>query len=616
MVYINITHIAGSGTSVDPRRVQEDQVVAGGIAGWECPVRSLGYRNPHTQELLELERCVPSRGRKVGRALMQVTTPLRIAEWEKVLVSDPDKEFAAYILRGLREGFRIGYKYGSHELRPASRNMQSAKQNKQVVEECLAKEVAEGRVVGPLNPANIPGVQISPFGVIPKPHQTGKWRLIMDLSAPEGQSVNDGIDKRLSSLRYVSVDDVASLVQNLGRGTRLAKMDVQAAYRNIPVHPDDRHLLGMQWEDQLFGDTALPFGLRSAPKLFTAVADALQWVVRSRGVSFIAHYLDDFIIVGPPGSDEYAKNLDRLLETCRELGVPIACHKVEGPSTCIIFLGIEIDTVAMELRLPQDKLQRLVSLIAEWRSRKSCRRQEIEYLIGHLSHACKVVRPGRRFLRGMIELLAVGKKCHHHVRLNTTFRADLEWWHAFLSQWNGVSMLQGPEENMPVTRIWSDASGSWGCAAVWGDRWLQVNWEQCPTFRGASIAAKELLLATMVWGKEWSGQVVECNCDNEAMVGVLQSGSAKDRHMAHFLRWLYFVQAKYQFSIRGKHIPGVQNPITDALSRNRMQVFLNLLQAQSRPTNVPPSILKELTDTKQWTSDTWTAWWSIISNAH
>ena len=64
----------------------------------------------------------------------------------------------------------------------------------------------------------------------------------------------------------------------------------------------------------------------------------------------------------------------------------------------------------------------------------------------------------------------------------------------------------------------------------------------------------------------------------------------------------------YKGKIRGKHIPGVQNPIADAVSRNQMQVFLNLLQAQPQPTNVPPSLLKELTDTKQWTSDTWTAW--------
>ena len=126
--------------------------------------------------------------------------------------------------------------------------MQSARQNPQVVEEYLAKEVKERQVIGPLNPVEYPDVQVSSFGVIPKSHQPGKWRLIVDLSSPEGQSVNDSIAKSLWSLSYISVDDIASVVLHLGRGALLAKMDVQSAYCNVPVHPDDRILLEMQWE--------------------------------------------------------------------------------------------------------------------------------------------------------------------------------------------------------------------------------------------------------------------------------------------------------------------------------------------------------------------------------
>ena len=81
-------------------------------------------------------------------------------------------------------------------------------------------------------------------------------------------------------------------------------------------------------------------------------------------------------------------------------------------------------------------------------------------MIGHLSHACKVVRPGRRFLRGMIQLLAIAKKPFHYVRLNEAFRGDLEWWHAFLDPWNGVSMLFEVQTQNPQIEIWSDASGA------------------------------------------------------------------------------------------------------------------------------------------------------------
>ena len=95
----------------------------------------------------------------------------------------------------------------------------------------------------------------------------------------------------------------------------------------------------MRWEGGVYIDTRLPFGLRSAPIIFTAVADALERCIRAQGVKYICHYLDDFITVGSPGSMECAANLAVTLSTCAWLGVPIAADKSEGPSTCITFRG-------------------------------------------------------------------------------------------------------------------------------------------------------------------------------------------------------------------------------------------------------------------------------------
>jgi hypothetical protein len=63
----------------------------------------------------------------------------------------------------------------------------------------------------------------------------------------------------------------------------------------------------MRWEESLFVDTALPFGLRSAPKIFTAIADAVEWILKQAGVKFVIHYLDDFLLIGAPGSQECAE---------------------------------------------------------------------------------------------------------------------------------------------------------------------------------------------------------------------------------------------------------------------------------------------------------------------
>ena len=66
---------------------------------------------------------------------------------------------------------------------------------------------------------------------------------------------------------------VLKQIIKLGRGTLMAKAEVKHAYHNVPIHPQDRHLLGMQFDGQVYLDTTLPFGLRSAPKIFTAVVD-------------------------------------------------------------------------------------------------------------------------------------------------------------------------------------------------------------------------------------------------------------------------------------------------------------------------------------------------------
>ena len=89
--------------------------------------------------------------------------------------------------------------------------------------------------MGRLEQAEALGVHCSPIGVIPQKGKAGKWRLIVDLSSPAGGSVNDGISKELSSLLYMSVDEVMDKVLELGKGAWMAKADIRQAYRNIPM---------------------------------------------------------------------------------------------------------------------------------------------------------------------------------------------------------------------------------------------------------------------------------------------------------------------------------------------------------------------------------------------
>ena len=125
----------------------------------------------------------------------------------------------------------------------------------------------------------------------------------------------------------------------------MAKFDVEAAYRNVPVHRSHCVLLGMKWRDQFYVDLVLPFGLRSAPFIFNSIADMVEWIlVNSYQIPHLLHYLDDFITAGPPRSLQCAQNLATAMEVCQRLGLPLHPGKCVGPSTVLTVLGIKLDS--------------------------------------------------------------------------------------------------------------------------------------------------------------------------------------------------------------------------------------------------------------------------------
>ena len=78
----------------------------------------------------------------------------------------------------------------------------------------------------------------------------------------------------------------------------MAETDGRSSFRFVPVHPSNRCLLGLEQKGNFFVDTTLPFGLQSAPKIFNAIADAVQFISVQKGIRWVTHYLDDFLVLG------------------------------------------------------------------------------------------------------------------------------------------------------------------------------------------------------------------------------------------------------------------------------------------------------------------------------
>ena len=176
------------------------------------------------------------------------TSPINVNSLVPFLAQHPDQSFATYILTGLTSGFRIGFSNDRSQLRTHHSNHPSVLANEQVVDERIMAELEAGRLLVPFPQHLLPSIHTSPLGLVPKAHQVNKWRMICDLSSPTGSSVNELVPSDLCSLRYASVDDAVNLIQRLGRGTQLVKLDIKDAYRIVPVHPSDYHL-GIKWRN-------------------------------------------------------------------------------------------------------------------------------------------------------------------------------------------------------------------------------------------------------------------------------------------------------------------------------------------------------------------------------
>ena len=378
----------------------------------------------------------------------------------------------------------------------------------------------------------------------------------------------------------------------LGRGAVMAKIDVKSAFRLCPVRPQDWSYLGMRWNGRYYFDKVLPFGLRSAPYIFNCLADSVTWILRNNyGVNHLYHYLDDFVTLGAPNTEECHHNLRQIQHLFSQLNVPIAEEKLEGPSSTITFLGILLNTIDLEAKLPPEKLIAIQTDLSKWLNKVACTKRELQSLIGLLSFAAKVVPPGRTFLRRMIDTTTLVSQPDDVIHLTDHFKKDLMWWHRFIAHWNGKSFFMFPNW-IPSTalNLFTDSSGTLGYGAYFDKKWFQGRWSK--EQERNSIQWKKLypiVVAAATWGHLWGRRRITFMCDNEAITHAIATGTSKSPSIMRLLRLLFFCAAKHNFSATAKHIPGKTNLIADSLSRFNMQVFRQAApDADQEPTPQAP----------------------------
>ena len=243
----------------------------------------------------------------------------------------------------------------------------------------------------------------------------------------------------------------------------MAKTDIAEAFRIIPILPAQYQLFGLCWRGQYHYDKCCS----SNCQIFERLSSALQRIATHKlDIQYISHVLDDFVILNN-AYDSCKAQLQQFLHMCADIGVPMAEEKTFLTTQVLSFLGYELDSVKMEVRLPSDKLEKCLSLIQEFLTKPKFTLQSI---IGTLNFACVVVLPGRAFLRRLIDLTIGVSKPHYFIRITREVREDLHMWAEFLANFNGRAIFMAEQWLSSTSlNLFTDASGTLG---LWGSAGL------------------------------------------------------------------------------------------------------------------------------------------------
>ena len=500
----------------------------------------------------------------------------------------PDRDF---ILQGFINGFRLHYS-GPREF-SYSKNLKSCQEHENIVQQKIDKEIDAERIAGPFEHVPIHNLRISPIGLVPK-KAPGDFRLIHHLSYPNGESVNDYIDPKLASVRYTHFDEAIQMMQRLGKNCYLFKLDLRNAFRLLPVNKLDFSQLGFQFKDKFYFDKCLPFGCSISCSHFEKVARFIEFCVCRRMTSGeIIYYLDDYF-----GGENSAKKCSQLLQLVKEvlsyLNIPIAEDKTEGPVTCLTFLGLELDSCDMVVRIPREKIIEISSKIRKILGKRKCFLHEMQSLIGSLNFACRAVAPGRPFCRHLINSICGLTIKHHRLRVTHQIRLDLTMWLNFFEKFNGISVFHDRfwVSNDEV-QLFSDSAGAFGFGIYFQGRWSSapwpLHWKEIGLTKDITVLELfPIVVAVEIWDECLRNKKIKFFCDNLAVVHILNSMTSKSEIVMRLVRYLTLLCLKYNIVVKSEHIEGAKNLIYDALSRFQFTKFRLLApEANASPCKVP-----------------------------
>jgi len=393
------------------------------------------------------------------------------------------------------------------------------------------------------------------------PKKDGKQRPVINLKALN----------RFVQSHHFKMEGLHTLRDLLKPGDWMVKVDLKDAYFTIPIHNRHRKYLRFVLENKTYEFNCLPFGLSSAPWVFTKTLKPIAALLRQMGVRLIV-YIDDILLLAESRelAEEHAKGLWYLLEC---LGSIIHPHKsVLTPAQYIEFLGISVDSAQMELKLPAEKIKKIRAEARKMAQQPRVSARSLSRLLGKMNATTQVIPPAPLFYRHLQMTLTEaldkgGQNYETEISLPLDCVEELLWWDNHMSKWNGKSMVRRDVdlviESTASLRGWGAVCSHQRTGGPWSKQEVQMH------INCLELLAATLALKTFAKGK--SGISILLRMDNTTAVAYINNqGGTVSRELVALTKELWLWCLLRDISIKAQHLPGILNGVADKESREML----------------------------------------------
>ena len=284
------------------------------------------------------------------------------------------------------------------------------------------------------------------------------------------------------------------------------------------------------------------------------------------------------------------------MKLCEDINIPLVPKKTQGPASVLTFLGIELHMVCMWAKLPQDMLSkcyRNIQLLLP-KSVKQIRFCRLQFIIGLMNFACRVIAPGQAFLGRLVDFTQQGNRPHHFIKLTKETKEDLRTWLVFLKLHNRVTIFaEDAWTEDHVLNIYTDATSQHSFGGGLGQSWflgeLPNSWK---TQNITLLVLYPIVGAMHIWGHVLTSKQVLLHTENQALVPIINKWTSKDMQIMKLVRSLMLETMRSHIIIKAVHVPGRSNVFADALLWLQVGRFHSLVpNAEQWPVRIPANLL-------------------------